>query len=294
MHRISNFLLWQFAYTELYFTECFWPDFGAAEFAAALRDYAARERRFGGAPGSRDRSGSGAMLKQRVLTALVFAALVIGVVLYAPVALTAALFGLLVLGASWEWAALAGFTTRGARLGYVALVALALILGARLVGAPAGIDAAAIARMLCPVLGFWLLAALRGSRLSARRRRLGRPRRARRHRAAGAGAAVDRGAVHPLARPRRIPGDLRDRRDRLRGHRRLLRRARDRRRETDAAGQPRQDLGRLRRRHAGEPGARAGGRDAGGAGRGAAGRRGWRWRARAPWSRYSATCSKAW
>ncbi|MBP6382381.1 MAG: phosphatidate cytidylyltransferase, partial [Pseudomonadales bacterium] len=100
------------------------------------------------------------MLKQRVLTALVFAALVIGVVLYAPVALTAALFGLLVLGASWEWAALAGFTTRGARLGYVALVALALILGARLVGAPAGIDAAAIARMLCPVLGFWLLAAL--------------------------------------------------------------------------------------------------------------------------------------
>ncbi len=49
-HRISNFLLWQIAYTELYFTECFWPDFGAAEFAAALRDYAARERRFGGRP----------------------------------------------------------------------------------------------------------------------------------------------------------------------------------------------------------------------------------------------------
>ena len=49
-HRISNFLLWQIAYTELYFTECFWPDFGAAQFAAALRDYAARERRFGGRP----------------------------------------------------------------------------------------------------------------------------------------------------------------------------------------------------------------------------------------------------
>ena len=100
------------------------------------------------------------MLKQRVLTALAFAALVISVVLYAPVALTAVLFGLLVLGASWEWAALAGFTTRGARLGYVALVALVLILGARLVGAPAGIEAAAIARVLYPVLGFWLLAAL--------------------------------------------------------------------------------------------------------------------------------------
>ena len=100
------------------------------------------------------------MLKQRVLTALVFAALVIGVVLYAPVALTAALFGLLVLGASWEWAALAGFSTRGARLGYVGLVALALVLGARLVGAPGWIDAAALARVLYPVLGFWLLAAL--------------------------------------------------------------------------------------------------------------------------------------
>jgi len=49
-HRISNFLLWQLAYTELYFTECFWPDFDAGEFALALRDYAARERRFGGRP----------------------------------------------------------------------------------------------------------------------------------------------------------------------------------------------------------------------------------------------------
>ena len=100
------------------------------------------------------------MLKQRVLTALVFAALVIGVVLYAPAALTATLFGMLVLGASWEWAALAGLTMRGARLGYVALLAVALTLGALLVGAPLGIDAAALAWVLYPVLGFWLLAAL--------------------------------------------------------------------------------------------------------------------------------------
>ncbi|MBP8925802.1 MAG: di-trans,poly-cis-decaprenylcistransferase [Pseudomonadales bacterium] len=49
-HRISNFLLWQLAYTELYFTECFWPDFDTGEFVAALRDYAARERRFGARP----------------------------------------------------------------------------------------------------------------------------------------------------------------------------------------------------------------------------------------------------
>jgi undecaprenyl diphosphate synthase len=45
--RISNFLLWQLAYTELYFTEVNWPDFGTAELHKALRNYQARERRFG-------------------------------------------------------------------------------------------------------------------------------------------------------------------------------------------------------------------------------------------------------
>jgi undecaprenyl diphosphate synthase len=45
--RISNFLLWNLAYTELYFTEQLWPDFDAAAFEAALQHYAARQRRFG-------------------------------------------------------------------------------------------------------------------------------------------------------------------------------------------------------------------------------------------------------
>ena len=45
--RISNFLLWNLAYTELYFTETLWPDFGRAEFERALRAFARRERRFG-------------------------------------------------------------------------------------------------------------------------------------------------------------------------------------------------------------------------------------------------------
>jgi undecaprenyl diphosphate synthase len=45
--RISNFLLWQCAYTELFFTPCLWPDFDAAELDRALADYAGRERRFG-------------------------------------------------------------------------------------------------------------------------------------------------------------------------------------------------------------------------------------------------------
>lgn len=46
--RISNFLLWDLAYTELYFTSVLWPDFGELEFARALADYSRRERRFGG------------------------------------------------------------------------------------------------------------------------------------------------------------------------------------------------------------------------------------------------------
>ena len=45
--RISNFLLWQLAYTELYFTPALWPDFDHAQFELALRSFAGRERRFG-------------------------------------------------------------------------------------------------------------------------------------------------------------------------------------------------------------------------------------------------------
>ena len=45
--RISNFLLWNIAYAELYFTDKLWPEFGVAEFEAALAFFAGRERRFG-------------------------------------------------------------------------------------------------------------------------------------------------------------------------------------------------------------------------------------------------------
>jgi undecaprenyl diphosphate synthase len=46
--RISNFLLWQVAYAEMFFTDCLWPDFGAEEIDKALKSYAQRDRRFGG------------------------------------------------------------------------------------------------------------------------------------------------------------------------------------------------------------------------------------------------------
>ena len=46
--RLSNFLLWQLAYTELYFTDVLWPDFSDEDLLLALRDFQSRERRFGG------------------------------------------------------------------------------------------------------------------------------------------------------------------------------------------------------------------------------------------------------
>ena len=49
-YRISNFLLWQSAYSELFFTPTLWPDFGPEELFEAVREYGRRERRFGGVP----------------------------------------------------------------------------------------------------------------------------------------------------------------------------------------------------------------------------------------------------
>ena len=46
--RLSNFLLWQSAYAEFVFTDCYWPDFGEEHLSSALREFSRRERRFGG------------------------------------------------------------------------------------------------------------------------------------------------------------------------------------------------------------------------------------------------------
>ena len=57
-HRISNFLLWQIAYAELYFTPVLWPDFNRGELFAALRDYQGRQRRFGSVAAAGPGSGA--------------------------------------------------------------------------------------------------------------------------------------------------------------------------------------------------------------------------------------------
>jgi undecaprenyl diphosphate synthase len=54
--RISNFLLWDLAYTELWFTDTLWPDFDAACFGTALADFGGRQRRYGRVPGQAEAS----------------------------------------------------------------------------------------------------------------------------------------------------------------------------------------------------------------------------------------------
>jgi undecaprenyl diphosphate synthase len=49
--RLSNFLLWQSAYSEFFFTDTLWPDFGREDFISAIREYKNRDRRFGGLSG---------------------------------------------------------------------------------------------------------------------------------------------------------------------------------------------------------------------------------------------------
>ncbi|MFL5401945.1 MAG: di-trans,poly-cis-decaprenylcistransferase [Gemmatimonadales bacterium] len=51
--RLSDFLLWEAAYAELFFTDLMWPEFGAEALMGSIRDFAARERRFGGLPEAR-------------------------------------------------------------------------------------------------------------------------------------------------------------------------------------------------------------------------------------------------
>ena len=46
-YRVSNFMLWDLAYTEMYFTEAFWPDFDKANLTSAVDDFARRSRRYG-------------------------------------------------------------------------------------------------------------------------------------------------------------------------------------------------------------------------------------------------------
>ena len=65
-YRISNFLLWQMAYTEFYFTDVLWPDFSRDELLKAISDYQQRERRFGLTGEQAEKEGSSRHLQNSV------------------------------------------------------------------------------------------------------------------------------------------------------------------------------------------------------------------------------------
>ena len=90
--RISNFLLWQIAYAELYVTETLWPDFTRTDLLQAVLEYQKRDRRYGGLsatrqPTTRSRRRSphrgAALVMKRILTALALIPIVVYVVLWA-------------------------------------------------------------------------------------------------------------------------------------------------------------------------------------------------------------------
>jgi undecaprenyl diphosphate synthase len=65
-YRISNFLLWQLAYSELYITETYWPDFRRDELYEAIRSYQGRDRRFGKISVSEDeKAGSSRLVNKK-------------------------------------------------------------------------------------------------------------------------------------------------------------------------------------------------------------------------------------
>jgi phosphatidate cytidylyltransferase len=95
-----------------------------------------------------------------VITAVIFAVLAIALFLYGPPRLMAAVIGLLVLAAAWEWSGLCGFTALAARLAYVVLIALVLGVSAWRLAPLPGVDEAALEAVFAAAGIAWLLATL--------------------------------------------------------------------------------------------------------------------------------------
>ena len=100
------------------------------------------------------------MLKQRVLTALVFAILAVGLILAVPLAFMGAVIGLLVVAAAWEWSALSGVANRAARAAYVAVVGVGLAAMAAVLGPwPPGNESGLRTLLMVSAVA-WLLASV--------------------------------------------------------------------------------------------------------------------------------------
>ena len=112
--RISNFLLWQAAYAELYVTDTLWPDFGETAIHDALADYSSRERKFGGIPEPDQRvpaarTPGGMNLTLRVVSGVVLVAVIVGA-LWIGTPAVATVVGAGALIGAWELRALLGRT----------------------------------------------------------------------------------------------------------------------------------------------------------------------------------------
>ena len=165
--RISNFLLWQLAYTELWFTETLWPDAGCRHTAprpGRLRQPRAPlrpDRSAAATPGRPSLRRDNRMTKTRVLAALVLTPLAIAAMLFLPTPWLVALAAVMFLAGLWEWFRLADVDDTLART--VLLVAnlalmVAIVWGSRLPAA----DCRFVLFQLGTVIGviWWLLAVL--------------------------------------------------------------------------------------------------------------------------------------
>lgn len=104
-------------------------------------------------------AGSPAMLKQRVLTALILAAALLAALLWLPPSMLAGLFGVVVLAAAWEWADLCGWSHPFRRTGYVLAVAVALVAAGLYTGLPGQVQLSSV-RSLLGLAGLWWALAL--------------------------------------------------------------------------------------------------------------------------------------
>jgi len=136
--RISNFLLWNLAYAELYFTEVLWPEFSAADLDAALAFFQRRERRFGRTSEQlAAQAARTSMLRLRILTALILGCVLLSGLFMLDPRWTILAFGFVWLIGAWEWAGFGGLHSLPLRLLYCFAIALLSALAWRWTEAPA-------------------------------------------------------------------------------------------------------------------------------------------------------------
>ena len=113
--RISNFLLWQIAYSELYFAPCLWPDFDESELKKAIVEYQGRQRRFGRVASQVE--GSSRVKDSTINRSRIGAIGVSGTLSYTSLEQFKGVLVFVMAIAGWEWAGFAGWRSPGVKAG---------------------------------------------------------------------------------------------------------------------------------------------------------------------------------